>query len=43
MPLQRLGAKSLWINPFENIHEAKADITVHTLDDLAACLERMCQ
>lgn len=42
MPLQRLGARSLWINPFENIHEATADLTVHTLDELAACLERMC-
>ena len=43
MPLQRLGAKTLWINPFENIHEAQADLSVHTLDELAACLERMCQ
>ena len=42
MPLQRLGARSLWINPFENIHEASADLTVHTLDELAVCLERMC-
>lgn len=43
MPLQLLGAKALWINPFHNIHEAKADLTVHTLDELAECLERMCQ
>ncbi|MBQ3615242.1 MAG: HAD family hydrolase, partial [Anaerotignum sp.] len=42
MPLQQLGAKALWINPFENIHEAKADLIVHTLDELAQCLERMC-
>lgn len=43
MPLQRLGAKALWINPFENIHGANADITVHTLDELAQCLECMCR
>lgn len=43
MPLQKLGCKTLWINPFEHVHEAQADITVHTLDELAACLERMCR
>ena len=43
MPLQRLGAKALWINPFEGIHEAKADMIVHTLDELAERLECMCR
>lgn len=43
MPLQQLGCKALWINPFENVHEARADITVHTLDELAECLECMCR
>lgn len=42
MPLQKLGCKTIWINPFENVHEAKSDLTVHTLDELAECLERMC-
>lgn len=43
LPLQQLGCKALWINPFENIHEAEADMRVHTLDELAECLECMCQ
>ena len=43
MPLQRLGAKALWINPFDHVHEADADLTVHTLDELAERLECMCR
>lgn len=42
MPLQRLGCKALWINPFEGVNEPAYDITVHTLDELACCLESMC-
>lgn len=42
MPLQKLGCKALWINPFEGINEPAYDITVHTLDELACCLEGMC-
>jgi len=42
MPMQRIGCKALWINPFENVNEAKCDIMVHTLDELACCLEAMC-
>jgi len=43
MPMQRIGCKTLWVNPFENVHEAKCDIMVHTLDELACCLEAMCK
>ena len=43
MPMQRIGCKALWINPFENVNEAKCDIMVHTLDQLACCLEDMCR
>ena len=43
MPLQQLGAKALWINPFNGVHEAKADVIVHTLDELAERLEYMCR
>ena len=43
MPLQALGCKTLWINPFENVRRFHADITVRTLDELAGCLEHMCQ
>lgn len=43
MPMQRIGCKVLWINPFENVNEAKCDIMVHTLDQLACCLEDMCR
>lgn len=42
MPLRRLGCKTLWINPFEGIHEPAYDMTVHTLEELACCLEEMC-
>ena len=39
MPLQRLGCRTLWINPFDNIHTPGADMTVRTLDELAGFLE----
>lgn len=43
MPLQRLGCKALWINPFRDIHEPACDWSVHTLDELACCLEEICR
>lgn len=43
MPMQRLGCKALWINPFRNIHEPAYDLSVSTLDQLACCLEDMCR
>lgn len=43
MPLQRLGCKALWINPFEGINEPEYDLMVHTTDELACCLENMCR
>lgn len=42
MPLQRLGCKTIWINPFTNIHKPVYDKMVHTLDELAQYLESMC-
>ena len=39
MPLQRLGCRALWINPFEGVHEPAYDETAHTPDELACCLE----
>lgn len=42
MPMGRLGCKTLWVNPFGKIHEPVYDMAVHTLDELACCLEGMC-
>ena len=41
MPLKQLGCKVLWVNPFVGIREPQYDLTVHTLDELAGCLENM--
>ena len=43
MPLQRLGCKALWINPFKGIHEPEYDIMARTPEALACCLERLCE
>ena len=41
MPLQQLGCKVLWVNPFAGIQEPRYDLTVHTLDELACYLENL--
>ena len=43
MPLQRLGCRSLWINPFDNIHTPAVDMTVRTPEELAGFLEGLCR
>lgn len=43
IPLQRLGCRALWVNPFSNIHEPEYDASVRTPDELAGYLEGMCR
>lgn len=40
-PLQRLGCRTLWVNPYRNIHEPACDETVRTPEELADYLERL--
>lgn len=40
-PLQRLGCKTLWINPFDNVHEPCFDAVVRTMDELVDFLEQL--
>lgn len=40
-PLQRLGCRTLWVNPFRGIREPACDASVRTPDDLAEFLERL--
>lgn len=42
-PLQQLGSRTLWVNPFFNIREPSYDATVRTPEELAEYLEGMCQ
>lgn len=41
MPMQRLGCRTLWVNPFENIRRPACDDSVRTLEELSAYLEGM--
>lgn len=43
LPLQKLGCRTIWINPFGTIREIPCDYTVQTLDELAECLETLCR
>ena len=41
IPLQQLGCRSLWINPFPNIRKPACDASVRTPEELAEYLEEM--
>lgn len=44
LPLQKLGCRTIWVDPFSStILEMPCDYTVHTLDELAECLETLCR
>ncbi len=43
LPLQRLGCRTLWVNPFEHIHKPEYDDCVRTPEELAEYLETMCR
>ena len=40
-PFRALGCKTLWVNPFTDIHEPKYDYSVKTLEELAQFLETL--
>lgn len=42
-PLQQLGSRTLWVNPFFNIREPVCDATVRTPEELAEYLEGLCR
>ena len=41
MPLQQLGSRSLWVNPFPNIRKPACDASVRTPEELAEYLEEL--
>lgn len=43
IPLQRLGCRTLWVNPYPNINECKYDAKVKNPAELADYLEEMCR
>lgn len=43
MPLQELGCKALWVNPFDSARRVPCDYMVRTLEELAEYLENLCR
>lgn len=41
LPLRRLGCRTLWVNPYRNIHTPECDATVRTPEELAGYLEQL--
>lgn len=41
LPLRRLGCRTLWVNPYCNIHTPECDETVRTPEELASYLEQL--
>lgn len=40
-PIKRKGGRTVWLNPFPNIHKAECDLELRTVDDLAGYLRTL--